>query len=77
MSGRAVAVALCLAALAVYLAASSIYIVNEGEQALVVRLGAPVGVVDKPGLRIQGARSSTASTSRRPARSCSSRRSSR
>ena len=50
MSGRAVAVALCLAALAVYLAASSIYIVNEGEQALVVRLGAPVGVVDKPGL---------------------------
>ena len=53
MSGRAVGVALCLAALAVYLAASAIYIVNEGEQALVVRLGAPVGVVDKPGLEFK------------------------
>ena len=53
MSGRAVGVALCLAALIVYLAASSIYIVNEGEQALVVRLGAPIGVADKPGLKFK------------------------
>src|SRR5277367_123313 len=46
-------IALCLAALALYLAASSIYVVNEGEQALVVRLGAPIGVVDKPGLKFK------------------------
>ena len=31
------------------------YIVNEGEQALVVRLGAPVGVIDTPGLQVEGA----------------------
>ena len=53
MSGRTVGVALCLAALIVYLAASSVYIVNEGEQALVVRLGAPIGVADKPGLKFK------------------------
>jgi membrane protease subunit HflC len=50
---RALIVAFGLAALALYLAASSIYVVNEGEQALVVRLGAPVGIVDKPGLEFK------------------------
>ncbi len=53
MSGRGVGVALCLVAVIVYLAASSIYIVSEGEQALVVRLGAPVGVVHEPGLKFK------------------------
>jgi modulator of FtsH protease HflC len=50
---RSLIVAFGLAALALYLAGSSIYVVNEGEQALVVRLGAPVGVVDKPGLKFK------------------------
>jgi len=46
--------ALAVAAAAViYLIASSLYIVGEGEQALVVRLGAPVGVVVEPGLKVK------------------------
>ena len=53
MKNRAFLIALGLAALAFYLAMSSIYVVNEGEQALVVRLGAPVAVVDQPGLRLK------------------------
>src|SRR5208283_1405962 len=44
---------IAIVALALDLAISSIYVVNEGEQALVVRLGAPVGVVDKPGLEFK------------------------
>jgi len=40
-------------ALALDLAVSSIYVVNEGEQALVVRLGAPVAVVETPGLKFK------------------------
>ena len=40
-------------ALALDLIISSIYVISEGEQALVVRLGAPVGVVDKPGLKFK------------------------
>ncbi|HXZ16694.1 MAG TPA: protease modulator HflC [Roseiarcus sp.] len=40
-------------ALAIDLAVSSIYVVSEGEQALVVRLGAPVEVVTTPGLRFK------------------------
>jgi len=40
-------------ALALDLALSSIYVVSEGEQALVVRLGAPVAVVEKPGLKLK------------------------
>ena len=32
----------------VRLLASSLYVVGEGEQALVVRLGAPIGVVASP-----------------------------
>ncbi len=53
MTNRVLGVGLCLAALFVFLVGSSIYIVNEGEQALVVRLGAPVGVVDHPGLKFK------------------------
>ena len=41
------------AAAVVYLIASSIFVVGEGEQALVVRLGAPVGVVAEPGLKFK------------------------
>jgi membrane protease subunit HflC len=46
-------VAILVAALAIYLIASSLYTVNEGEQALVVRLGAPAGTVDTPGLKFK------------------------
>jgi membrane protease subunit HflC len=53
MSRRARIAALAVVALAFYLAASSIYVVSEGEQALVVRLGAPVGVSFKPGLNFK------------------------
>jgi membrane protease subunit HflC len=45
--------ALALTALALDLLVSSIYVVNEGEQALVVRLGAPAGVVEQPGLKMK------------------------
>ena len=44
---------IAIVALALDLAISSVYVVNEGEQALVVRLGAPVGVVDQPGLKFK------------------------
>jgi len=40
-------------ALALILAFASVYVVNEGEQALVVRLGAPVAVVETPGLKFK------------------------
>jgi membrane protease subunit HflC len=53
VKSRALMIALGLAALALYVAASSIYVINEGEQGLVVRLGAPVGVVDQPGLKLK------------------------
>jgi len=45
--------AIALVALVVDLIVSSVYIVNEGEQALVVRLGAPVAVVDQAGLKFK------------------------
>jgi modulator of FtsH protease HflC len=45
--------AVAVVAFAFDLVISSIYIVNEGEQALVVRLGAPVDVVDQPGLKVK------------------------
>jgi modulator of FtsH protease HflC len=53
MRGRSLFVALAIAVLALYPIASSVFIVNEAEQALVVRIGAPVGVVDKPGLKLK------------------------
>jgi membrane protease subunit HflC len=42
---------LILAAIAIYLVTASLYIVAEGQQALVVRLGAPIGVETTPGLK--------------------------
>ncbi len=45
--------AVAIVALAVDLLISSIYVINEGEQALLVRLGAPIGVVDRPGLKFK------------------------
>ena len=53
VKSRALLIALGFAALALTVAASSIYVINEGEQGLVVRLGAPVGVVDQPGLKLK------------------------
>jgi modulator of FtsH protease HflC len=47
-----VALAIVAAAI-VFVVASSLYVVHEGEQALVVRLGAPVGVVVEPGLKVK------------------------
>ena len=37
----------------IWLASACLFIVGEGQQALVVRLGAPIGVEDKPGLKIK------------------------
>jgi modulator of FtsH protease HflC len=45
--------AIAAVALALDLLVSSVYVVNEGEQALVVRLGAPVGVVEQSGLKVK------------------------
>ena len=45
--------AIALVAIALDLIISSVYIVNEGEQALVVRLGAPVAIVDHAGLKLK------------------------
>jgi modulator of FtsH protease HflC len=50
-NGRLAAIA--IAALALDLILSSVYCVHEGEQALVVRLGAPVDVVGRPGLKVK------------------------
>jgi membrane protease subunit HflC len=47
-----VALAVLVAAVS-YLIALSLYVVGEGQQALVVRLGAPVGVVVEPGLKVK------------------------
>ncbi|MFZ1963907.1 MAG: protease modulator HflC [Roseiarcus sp.] len=53
MTSRALLVVAALAALTIYLLASSLYVVGEGEQALLVRLGAPIGVAATPGLKIK------------------------
>ena len=53
MRRTALIAAVLVAGLAIYLAVSSIYTVNEGQQALVVRLGAPAGVIDTPGLKFK------------------------
>ena len=42
-----------LLTLAATVASSSIYTVSEVEQALIVRLGAPIGVISKPGLQLK------------------------
>ncbi|MBV8472647.1 MAG: protease modulator HflC [Hyphomicrobiales bacterium] len=53
MNRRSALIVLAIAAAAAYVVASSVYVVGEGRQALVVRLGAPVGVAAKPGLRLK------------------------
>jgi modulator of FtsH protease HflC len=53
MSSRASIIALALVAAVVFVLASSLYAVSEGEQALIVRLGAPVGVAATPGLHLK------------------------
>jgi membrane protease subunit HflC len=53
MTSRALLVVAALAALAIFVLASSLYVVGEGEQALLVRLGAPIGVAATPGLKIK------------------------
>ena len=50
---RKLLIVLGLAAVAVLVGLSSTFIVNEGESALVVRLGAPVGVINTPGLKFK------------------------
>lgn len=50
---KGLVVLLVVAAAAFVVALSSLYTVNEGENALVVRLGAPVGVVETPGLKVK------------------------
>ena len=42
-----------LAAAMIFVGLASVFTVNEGESALIVRLGAPVGVIDKPGLKFK------------------------
>jgi membrane protease subunit HflC len=46
-------IAAALAALAAYLLSDSMFVVSEGQQALVVRLGAPVAEARTPGLRFK------------------------
>jgi membrane protease subunit HflC len=53
MTRRSLLAAVAVAGIAITLISSSIYVINEGEQGLVVRLGAPVGVVDNPGLKFK------------------------
>jgi membrane protease subunit HflC len=53
MMSRAWIIPLALVAAVVFVLASSLYAVSEGEQALVVRLGAPVGVAATPGLHLK------------------------
>ncbi len=53
MRSRLILFAAAFAAFLLFLASSSIFVINEGEQALVVRLGAPIGVSDRPGLKFK------------------------
>ena len=46
-------VPLGLAAAALFVGLSSFYTLNEGDNALIVRLGAPVGVEKTPGLKFK------------------------
>ena len=50
---RLAQILLALAALAVFLLQASLFVVAEGERALVVRLGAPVRADNTPGLKIK------------------------
>ncbi|WP_374547368.1 protease modulator HflC, partial [Rhodoblastus sp.] len=50
---KSLVILVLVAAAALVTALSSLYTLNEGENALVVRLGAPVGVVETPGLKVK------------------------
>jgi membrane protease subunit HflC len=50
---RSSLVAIGFAAAFLFIGLSCVFTVNEGENALIVRLGAPVGVIDKPGLKFK------------------------
>ena len=53
MSPRGLVAAVLFAALLLWLAAQSLFTVNQAEQVLVVRLGAPVATDTEPGLRLR------------------------
>ena len=53
MTRRPLLAAFAAVGLAFTLLASSVYVISEGEQGLIVRLGAPAGVVDRPGLKFK------------------------
>jgi len=53
MNSRALIFVLVLAAAAIYLASATFYVLSEGQQALVVRLGAPVATQTRPGLKLK------------------------
>lgn len=42
-----------VALVGLWILASSMYVVHEAQQALIIRLGAPMGVVDEPGLKFK------------------------
>lgn len=50
---KSLVILVLVAAAALVTALSGLYTLNEGENALVVRLGAPVGVVETPGLKVK------------------------
>ena len=53
MTARVWLVVAALAAAIFFFLTSSLYVVGEGQQALVVRLGAPIGVETAPGLKLK------------------------
>jgi len=53
MSARLWLIGAAAVAAIVFLLSSSLYVVGEGQQALLVRLGAPINVTTKPGLRLK------------------------
>ena len=53
MKSRVLIVLVVLAAAAIYLVGATAYVLSEGQQALVVRLGAPIAVETQPGLKFK------------------------
>jgi modulator of FtsH protease HflC len=53
MRTRLIVAAVLAAVALVWLASATLYTVSEGQQALVVRLGAPIAVLAKPGLKVK------------------------
>src|SRR5271165_63095 len=42
-----------IALVGLYALASSLYVLNEAHEALIIRLGAPIGVIEEPGLKFK------------------------